>query len=64
MNTIKRDLDEGFEQINKIIDLIKAIEEGLVSYTGIVTTSPVIKASTMLALYNIIESTITKVLKK
>jgi hypothetical protein len=64
LNTIKRDLDEGFEQINKIIDLIKAIEEGLVSYTGIVTTSPVIKASTMLALYNIIESTITKVLKK
>lgn len=38
----------------KIIDLIKVIENVDISYQGITTTLPVIKASVMLALYNII----------
>ncbi|HCT3283208.1 TPA: hypothetical protein OTS70_001060 [Morganella morganii] len=64
MNTITLEVNGNFEQIQKIIDLIKAIENGDISYQGITTTSPVIKASVMLALYNIIEATTTKLLKK
>ncbi|MDN2620907.1 hypothetical protein OB911_16190 [Klebsiella quasipneumoniae] len=64
MNTITLEVNGNFEQIQKIIDLIKAIENGDISYQGITTTSPVIKASVMLALYNIVEATTTKLLKK
>lgn len=64
MNTITLEVNGNFEQIQKIIDLVKAIENGGISYQGITTTSPVIKASVMLALYNIIEATTTKLLKK
>ncbi|MEX5870167.1 MAE_28990/MAE_18760 family HEPN-like nuclease [Providencia hangzhouensis] len=64
MNTINLEVNGNFEQIQKIIDLIKAIENGNISYQGITTTSPVIKASVMLALYNIIEATTTKLLNK
>lgn len=62
---IKEDMNIRISEVDALLSLIESIESGnFISQTNITMTTPVLRASVVLALYNIIESTITKLLTK
>ncbi|WFL68035.1 MAE_28990/MAE_18760 family HEPN-like nuclease [Pantoea sp. X85] len=63
MNPVENDMIIRMQEIEKIVNLVKDIESGNnLGEQNIITTTPVIKASIVLALYNVVESTVTNTL--
>lgn len=65
MNSVQNEMLIRMQEIEKIVNLVRDIELGHnLGGQNILTTTPVIKASIVLALYNVVESTVTNTLVK
>lgn len=63
MYSIKQDMDIRFSEANDLIGLIKGIESGAIESSSIRLNAPVLRATVVLSLYNVIESITTQILK-
>jgi len=63
MFSIKQDMNLRLNEASGLIDLVCAVEDGEVN-THVKINSAVLKASVVLALYNIVESTVSHLLSK
>lgn len=64
MYSITQEMNIRLQEAKSLIDLSKGIESGVINSEEVRFNVPVIRSTVVLSLYNVIESTITQVLKK
>lgn len=64
MYSISQEMNIRLQETKSLIELSKGMESGVVNGQGLRFNIPVIRATVILSLYNVVESTITQILNK